>query len=310
MLIVDLFCGVGGVSTGAKMARGRVALAVDVDSLAARGYVSLVGGGAFQQAELGGDLEEAAEMARAAVRRAGVDPASGEFHVHASPPCKMLSSSATLRRKAGLTHAPENLKLTAWSLDLIQLLRPRTWSIEQVPAPMLRQFYNARSVPHALVDASEYGVAQARKRVIAAPVEVLERLATLKRSLVTPRAALARFGVVPRGSQIALGTDNTPTRDGRHRPIAAGEYARSLDVPSYTVTGKSLKWVNINDGVAQFSGCLDSASLAALQGFPRRYMHLRRVIGETSARKMVADSVPPPVAAAIIAAAGFVSQKS
>lgn len=297
--VVDLFCGIGGFSTGAEQGGGHVALAADANCEALRVHHVRHPRARARAWTLGGDVDATAARVRAHLNAQGIDPDRAVWHVHASPPCKMLSSSATFRRRDGLHRADENIALTRWSLDLIEKLRPTTWSLEQVPARQLRDYLDARGVPYAVVNAADYGVPQARRRAIAGPralVDALTRAASVAPT-VTPRAALRGVAKLPDDARLQLGTDNTPVRGGGFRKIAPGEHARNLDTSAYTVTGKSLKIVSRG----AFAGTLNARALAALQGFPPGYVP--STVADSRARKLVADCVPPPLARAIMLAA-------
>ena len=172
-------------------------------------------------------------------------------------------------------------------------------------SPQLLSLYKEHNVPHAIIDCSDVGVPQTRKRVIAGLPGTVSRLSKMSLPKVTPRQALKRFGITPpKDYLIALGTDNVALKSGGrvygHRPARTGEFSRNLDETAYTVTTKPLKWVKQTSRGMQKAGVLDSHALAALQCFPVSYKRAGELVGETKARRFIGDCVPPPLSYAIL----------
>ena len=202
-------------------------------------------------------------------------------------------------------NSASNLELTKWTLKLLARLRPHSFSIEQVVSPQIIALYTEHNVPHAIIDCSDIGVPQSRKRIIAGLPGPISRMSKMSMRKVTPREALKRFGITPSDEyRISLGTDNVALKSGGkaygHRPARPGEFSRSLDETAYTVTTKPLKWVRKTTGGMKRAGVLDSHALAALQCFPASYKRARDLVGETKARRYIGDCVPPPLSYAML----------
>lgn len=75
---------------------------------------------------------------------------------HFSPPCKLLSSANTSTK-----NTKEGMKLVNRSVEIIQKVKPRFWSIENVPGEILNELH----LPYYILDAADYGVPQNRRRV-------------------------------------------------------------------------------------------------------------------------------------------------
>ena len=104
------------------------------------------------------------------------------------------------------------------------------------------------------------------------------------------------------------GTDNTPCtpyydrrakRYRRNRPIRPTENTRSVNEPTYTVTGKGLKLLLKCGGVVR----MPFECLVALQGFERGYF---QSVPVTRAIRLNGDAVPVQMASAIMRAAACV----
>ncbi|KAG5188631.1 S-adenosyl-L-methionine-dependent methyltransferase, partial [Tribonema minus] len=117
--LVDLFCGIGGFSEGARLAGAEVALAVDSWRAALDVHASRHPDAEHWCEELGGDVAEFARRVRAAV------PVGCRLHLHGSPPCQQLSSL----NPGG--DREEGARLVTWYLDVVDALRPDSWTMEQ-----------------------------------------------------------------------------------------------------------------------------------------------------------------------------------
>ena len=89
-----------------------------------------------------------------AFRRSGF-----HVHIHASPPCQAFSTAST-------TRASEGTYLLDWTLDLIKMIQPDSWSLENVP-PTRKWLPEWCEDKWQFVMCADYGVPQTRKRMIA-----------------------------------------------------------------------------------------------------------------------------------------------
>lgn len=114
--VVDLFCGLGGFSEGCKKAGHSIVLAVDFCAALLDAHCSNHPDCTHVCMELGPDTEE---RLTSIIREAL--PAASKWHLHASPPCQLLS---TLRQMKKAMDINEGLRLVHWYLLLVKKLAP------------------------------------------------------------------------------------------------------------------------------------------------------------------------------------------
>ncbi len=163
VLVVDLFCGAGGFSTGAAAAGAEIALAVDSWPDALGVHALNHASAAHWCEELGGDASAFSARVHAHLADAYGARDSFRLHVHASPPCQNFSTAN------GISDPSAGLRLVEWSIELMRALRPDSWTLEQVGNPRLR----ALAAQHngKLVACADYGVPQSRKRLVLGTVD-------------------------------------------------------------------------------------------------------------------------------------------
>jgi len=158
-VVVDLFCGMGGFSEGARLAGVETVLAVDAwgpalavhaeNHPSSRHVCLMLGEGAD------GSVEAVAELILESVGRRG-------FHLHGSPPCQNLSNANANGDRE------EGMRLVNWFLKLVRFLEShplfRSWSMEQVPTVISGL---PSWVVVGIVNAADYGVPQTRRRAYA-----------------------------------------------------------------------------------------------------------------------------------------------
>lgn len=160
--VVDLFCGCGGFSLGAKAAGHRIAVAVDCWEPALAVHQANHPSTIHLNRELGADLHyggrRGVEAFAQELREIVPEIAAGEpWHLHGSPPCQELSTANPGGDRG------EGLRLVLWFLELVGLMDPPSWSMEQVPTV-------ARLLPvgtpgrERKLNAADFNVPQTRKR--------------------------------------------------------------------------------------------------------------------------------------------------
>jgi len=240
---------------------------------------------------LGGELSELQQALTAAV---GNRP----YHLHMSPECKRVSRANCCRTEEGVE---STISLMQWCLTLARRLQPEpaSWTLEQAHA---FEVYTAFP-QHIVVRCEQFGVAQTRKRILMGTPQVLQRLQEAPIQTRTPAQVLTHLRPL-RQYLLKLGTTNTSIKkkeqqaaEGRkHKRIATMQFVRPLSVPTYTVTQKNLFLVDTR--TRSIVRTLNSRELSLLQGFPPQYQFaLHR---QKDVVRMVANAVPPPVAAAIL----------
>jgi len=157
--VIDLFCGCGGFSTGARQAGAKVILAVDCWKEALAVHEANHPETDHLCTTLGGDLDEFASFLTGFIDL-NVPP-GGHVHLHASPPCQLLSCVNTSK-----VNPVQGRILVDWTIDLIEMISSHidTWTLEQVPKLIftyLMQKYNGR-----VIHMQKYGVPQTRRRML------------------------------------------------------------------------------------------------------------------------------------------------
>jgi hypothetical protein len=167
----DLWCGFGGASCGAALAGLKVRYAVDWCEKAL----------SVHQHNHPNAEHVCAELPH------GVKvpwPTDGRaFHVHGSPPCTMLSSNAdpVVRAEVLVVERKRVLSYVSWFLETVLQVAPLRWSMEEVAAPLLLRLLRGRKRSDRRIDFDVFhfdtlGVPQSRRRVIAGPPVLVERL--------------------------------------------------------------------------------------------------------------------------------------
>ena len=163
--VVDLFCGIGGLSHGLRRAGFRVAAGVDADRTC--GY-------AFKTNNDAKFVGKALEDVTAADIR-GMFPQDARRILVGCAPCTPFSAYAS-----GAKHRSDNGKwsLVRLFLDRILEVEPEVVSMENVPrlrsfqnSSIFRDFIEALEcadyyVAHGTLDAADYGVPQHRRRLV------------------------------------------------------------------------------------------------------------------------------------------------
>ena len=80
------------------------------------------------------------------------------FHLHGSPPCQALSNASNVQ-------AEDGMRLVNWFLELVEYMRPDSWSMENV-RPLGKRLVDM-GVPFEVVNSNDYGVPQKRFRIFA-----------------------------------------------------------------------------------------------------------------------------------------------
>ena len=296
--VADLFCGVGGFSCGARAAGARIVFSAEHDARIAACHDANFPEAPPARVETLGE-KSPEDMARRLrrLRRETCAP----LHLHGSPPCQSLS------RANCVTQDPtRGLRLVEWFLDVVEALRPQTWSMEQVNHRALRDLLERRGIPFLVARAECHGVPQSRRRVVAGSEPVVRALeAHQVRSSTLPPARVPAdvFSDLRPTSRYRLcsGLDNNTVRGkgGAYlgsRPMRPGECSRSLLEPAHTVWRKPGKIYDAQRG--ETLRTFTEHEMAELQGFPRDFSFDPG--SKTRTRLMVANAVPPPLAEAVV----------
>lgn len=280
MKVVDLFCGIGGFSEGARQCGHDVVLAVDADQHALTAHERNHPSAEHKCLTLPSD-----EVTL---------PHPGEtWHLHGSPPCQALSAA----RRTSLTPdmVDASVELVTWFLELASSSQPTSWSMEQVAAPrviaLLTQFRDRRPewYDFEVTNAVDFGIPQTRRRVIAGdPVTIARLRANRSPKVVTLREV---FEDELCSEWVMNSTTNQPVRDGtaKFRKMRPEEHMRSVDQPCYTVLARHpLRWVDPRGSVIRN---FTPEEGARVQTFPANYD-----LGTAHRQRHVGNALPPTLA--------------
>ena len=287
--IVDLFCGGGGFTTGALAAGWKVVLAVEGDEKIASIYKK--NNEEHDVRVLLIDEETGPLLARE------IREKHPNAHCHGSPPCQLLSKANRTTR-----NETEGLRLVNIFLDIVSICNPPSWSMEQVFDKSLIMLLEQRGVLFCVVDASDFGVPQRRKRVIAGSENVIRHVRDRVGNGPTllPKDVLSHLTPHTR-YRLGSATFYQPCRKREAygsvtkflRRVLVGENVRSLEEPCHTVVTHPGR---LYDTETKEERYLTVEECALLQGFPPTF----RGEGKVRSLKVIGNAVPPPLAKYIL----------
>lgn len=319
---VDLFCGIGGASTGAASAGYDVVLAVDSWDVALKAHAANHPGATHLCARLPPQqplpvppATEEWHLHGERPRRAPRPPrtahrATAPTHRAGSPPCTKLSNA---NQERDPSEREDAMQLVRWFIDFALTSGASTWSMEQVATSAVVscvEQYKRPNSPHRMrvdfdiFDFYHLGVPQHRRRLIAGSPKLLARLRR------APRVHRCVDDVIaaPRGTHIRnYVAYNHTTRpkvlNGKkvYKYIARGpdEYCNPTSGPSHVIlAGIPLRWATPGTG-GKFK-LLSPEESAAIQCFPPHY-----VLPDTKtlATRAVGNALPPLVMQLMLASA-------
>lgn len=266
MQVVDLFCGVGGFSAGAIDAGAAVVLGSDKDSVPLKLWAANVPGGRAMLATLGSDDGDLIEL----------PPPSPLVHIHSSPPCTDLSSV----RHGSAANVEGGVQTLRWALDLVLERGDHSWSIENVSTPTTRAVLTEYAerfpdrVGFATLDAAEFGAAQTRIRLIAAPPKLIKLL----QEMPSARRVSVREAFESRGLEVPATHFKNQTRNRDGTPCV-----RSVEEQSFTVCAShALTWCDREGKTYKVMTARESAILmgfAPTWRLPKGSRNAQRAVG-------------------------------
>tara|TARA_Y100001963_G_C6792589_1_gene456483 strand:- start:7342 stop:8343 length:1002 start_codon:yes stop_codon:yes gene_type:complete len=315
-VVVDLFCGMGGFSEGAKLAGFDVVLAIDNWAEGLKVHASNHKNTRHENITFNdggkGSIQSVSKLIRSVVN-------GRPFHLHGSPPCQELS-------KANPKGDPlKGLILVNWFLDLVKELNPDSWSMEQVRTVSK---YLPKSINYQILNATDFGVPQTRERCYAGfgwavngnekPISVIEALPYLKKEATRLRGYKTANPVLIAG------------RHSHNEKASDLQVSRELNKPSYTLGVKPLILMIESTGANSNRGAdkpitkpSPTLCLGSNQVGPRLFNGLKKVrsltieecliiqgfssdyeMGSTRLKKdkftMIGNAVNPPISASIL----------
>lgn len=281
MYVVDLFCGCGGFSCGAEKAGHTIAMAVDNWDVAIAAHKHNHPRTSHYLMDLGGDLLTVKTLIETHI------PTGAKWHLHGSPPCQSLSAANRLKGDVD-----EGMRLVKWYLDLVRLCKPTSWSMEQVIAA--RHGLENVNVPKYIVNTSDYGVAQTRKRLFMGEGWVLP--------LPLPRGNNALIDKLPylkdEGIEYVKGYSGTRAVivKGQHVgnvKLQGLEGFRTINEPAYTLC--AIGPLGLYDKSLNRVRSITVKEALTIQGFPKEF-EIPTNIKNKDAFRLIGNSVSPPIA--------------
>jgi site-specific DNA-cytosine methylase len=231
--VIDLYCGMGGFTQGAVEAGATVILSCDFWEEAVKVHKINHPGIPCLQLKLGSPSDWKL------IKKYIDKYPNHHIHLHGSPPCQALSNASS-------TDPSKGMPLILHFLDLVEKLKPDSWSMENV-VPMRKRL--PEGTPSVVLNSADYGVPQTRRRCIAGKgwlanpshskeewVSVIQSLPHLEEELITHLQGYSRTRpVMKKGKHTGVNTPRLPP-DG----------CKTLDQPSYTVCAASMNLYNIN----------------------------------------------------------------
>ena len=227
--VIDLYCGMGGFTQGAIEAGATVILSVDFWDEAVKVHKLNHPDIPCLQLKLGTPSDWKL------IKKFIDKYPNHHIHLHGSPPCQALSNAST-------TDPAKGMVLVLHFLDMVEKLKPDSWSMENV-VPMRKRL--PEDTPSVVLNSADFGVPQTRRRCIAGEgwvanpshskeewISVIEALPHLNEELQmdSGRANAKTTGINPK----------TGKKEG-----GSGYLSRSLDNPSYTIMTSPRNLVDI-----------------------------------------------------------------
>lgn len=299
---VDLFCGIGGWSCGAKEAGHTIALAIDNNEHALEVHMRNHPRTKHICMNLGDGTEKALRK-----QIESVVPKGAKWHLHMSPPCQTVSGLQCIQKDGIKKSINVGMDLVNWCLKMVVELAPNSWSFEQVSHPEIigvMRFFKylyPDVISYSRVNFAEYGVAQNRIRMLAGSPGIMETFLTnplLRASpphvsdlLVVPDNAVwqrASVGKTPNPKATVLNSDGSYSNSSIRWDV------RTIHEVSWTCTARhphaylTADYKHIRDQTPR--------ETATLQSFPESYRISASKPNKTKEQKAVGNAIPPLIA--------------
>ena len=327
--VIDLFCGVGGLSAGFRNEGFKVVAGVDIDSTCKYAYETNIGAKFISKSVADIHSDELKSLYSKGVRRILIGCA----------PCQPFSAYTGRYRRNETNEDTDNrwILLRTFS-DLIKETKPEIVSMENVPRltqhPEFKEFVktlekNNYNVTWYKVNAEEYGVPQKRNRLVlfASRYGIVKLIQpTHKSKPMTVRDAIGSLPAIEAGkthSKDVLHTSRGLSERNLRRLKATREggswkdweeelqldchkkesgksfgavYGRmSWDQPSPVITTQCLGLGNGRFGHPQQDRAISIREAAILQSFPSNFQFVRSGEKVSGARlsRQIGNAVPP-----------------
>ena len=319
VVVVDLFCGMGGLTSGAIDAGAEVILSVDAWDEACWVHEANHPGTRIDCIELGNP-----DWYKGLLKF--LKPYRGNYHIHihGSPPCQALSNASN-------RNPEEGMPLVIWFLNLVKSVKPDSWSMENV-VPVRKKL--PEGTPSTILNSADFGVPQTLRRCsagegwVAQPthtkeewvsvIEALPHLADLLDDIKREMMLNTAGGGASTGRRVASAEkpvdspsltihNNQPSlRTVRLEALGANAKRyqdRAIDEPSKTICGSGnqvgARVFDHNEDPPKKISYLNMSETLTIQRFSPDY-DMSAANTQKSRWTMVGNAVPPPVAEAVI----------
>ena len=280
MRVVDLFCGLGGMTCGALEAGVEVVLAVDSDPVP----LKTLGANAPHTTTVVATLGEGCDAV-------SLPPVAPDLHVHLSTPCTDLS----VARRCTNADTAGGLAMIRWAVHYVLGRNEYSWSLENVPTKATRALMaelvaaHPERVAYGVFDSADFGAPQSRLRLIAGPPKLIRML----QGIPCARRVSVRDAFSRAGEELPAGYCKNQTRSQ-----SGGPTMRPVETQSFTVcAGHALTWCDAGGGTVRVMTARDSAML---MGFPTTWALPK---GSRAAQRAVGNAMCVALSKAIVLAA-------
>jgi len=292
---IDLFCGIGGFSSGCEESGIPVLIAVDNNAICLGIHRRHFPKTSHLKMELGSDSIKNTITAicdQLTVPLCTFIDGENILHIHASPPCQNLSYAKRHRDR----DVNEGMRLVLWTLEFLKdferIVPSLSWSMEQVNNKFLAATLARDGYRPKMIKMNDFGVPQTRIRLIllkhSPAIDLMGPSDVDWKDVVTvPEGAV----YASCGSICDKRVREKSTRLRSKKKIASTRHF-------YTVTTGRLRWLDENLYSIRL---FDINELLALQTFPIDYLN-----GNDTKKglwqQFIANAVPPKFAFALCTA--------
>ena len=273
--VIDLFCGMGGVSHGAKIAGANVLLAVDCWKEALQVHEFYHPKCKHVNMKMGGNKDKLRKVIFESVSKL---KQSDKLHIHASPPCQNLSSANQNNKDEDA-----GLKLTWWTIKFLQDnfsdIRNVTWSVEQVANSLYVNKLEKKKIIFYVYEMWKYGICQNRKRVFVfnKHINLPEQQSVFLHNILT----------IPRAAKYLGGSNVSASKIGRVSSISIKPITKKTI--AYTIVSKPSCYIDANYEFMRYCTLQESLKL---QTFPSDFLDKFKLTMSVK-WKLVGNCIPP-----------------
>tara|TARA_Y100000817_G_scaffold313046_2_gene308234 strand:+ start:8731 stop:9645 length:915 start_codon:yes stop_codon:yes gene_type:complete len=235
--VYDLFCGIGGFSTGATLAGHRVVVAADCEKKMLVWHRANHPNAQHVRATLPRDEHKLGLPGPESAKR---------WLLHGSPPCVKLSAAKWEKTQEEIDDA---LDMIRWYFELALRQKPTFWTFEQVAVKRVLDVcetfrkQHPHSFAYAVVRCSDYGIPQMRRRVLGGSPKLIHALLK-KRGTFAPELSTVAHWTPPK-----RGFCMYPKWSIRGRRLKASEMSISPTTgPGYSIIGSHVNYWCNHDG--------------------------------------------------------------